>query len=101
MPEEETKMGAYTVTKVRKEDSSDKAHRHIEGVITDGGIHYTRREVVDSIKQGHIWRTSAGGDTATIGTLSYCPRTNCYASPYIRTNPDSTGLDNLENLPEG
>jgi hypothetical protein len=94
-------MGAYTVTKVRKENSGDGTHRHIEGVITDSGIHYTRREVADSIKLGHAWKTSSGGYRATIGTLTYCLRGNCYASPYIRTNPDSTGLDNLENLPEG
>ena len=94
-------MTTYTVTQVRKETSSDGTHRHIEGVITSAGIHYARREVVDSIKAGNVWQTSAGGYTATIRTLSYCPRANCYASPYIATNPDSTKLDNLENLPEG
>jgi hypothetical protein len=94
-------MGAYTVTKIRKEDSSDGSHRHIEGVITEGGVHYTRREVVDSINQGHTWKTTAGGYTATIGTMTSCPRANCYASPYIRTHPDGTGSDNLESLPEG
>ena len=94
-------MAAYTVTKIRKENSSDGTHRHIEGVITDGGIHYTRREVFDSVNLGHVWRTRAAGRTATITTLTHCPRDNCYASPYLRTNPDSTGADNLENLPEG
>jgi hypothetical protein len=94
-------MADYTVTKVRKETSSDRTHRHIEGVITAGGTHYTRREVVDSINAGYKWETSAGGYSAIIHTVTYCPRYGCYASPYIRTNPDSTGLDNLENLPEG
>jgi hypothetical protein len=94
-------MGAYIVTKIRKENSSDGTHCHIEGVITNAGIHYPRREVVASINQGHTWKTSAGGYTATIGTVTSCPRVNCYASPYLRTHPDSTGLDNLENLPEG
>lgn len=94
-------MTTYTVTKVRKQTSSDGRHRHVEGVITSGGYHYTRREVVDSINAGNTWNTNAGGHTATIHTLSYCPRANCYASPYIATNPDSTNMDNLENLPEG
>lgn len=94
-------MASYTVTKVRKELSSDGSHRHIEGVITSANVHYTRREVVDSINAGNTWQTSAGGYTAVIHTLSYCPRANCYATPYIATNPNSTKLDNLENLPEG
>jgi hypothetical protein len=94
-------MTAYTVVKVRKETSSDGSHRHIEGVITSAGVHYTRREVVNSIDAGDTWRTSSGGYTARIEKMSYCPRGSCLATPYIKTKPDSTGLDNLENLPEG
>jgi Protein of unknown function (DUF3892) len=94
-------MATYTVTKVRKEPSSDQSHRHIEGVITTTGSHYTRRQVVDSIDAGHTWQTSAGGYTATIRKLTYCFRSGCLATPYITTNPDSSGQDNLENLPEG
>ncbi len=93
-------MATYTVTKVRKELSTDRTHRHIEGVCTDAGVHYTRQQVVDSIKAGNVWKTSAGGYSATITTLTYCPKPECYAKPYIKTNPDSTKLDNLENLPE-
>jgi hypothetical protein len=91
----------YTVTKVRKESSSDGTHTHLEGVISDAGVHYTRKDVVDSINAGNTWQTSAGGYTAKIHTLSYCPKSACYATPYIETYPDSTKLDNLENLPEG
>lgn len=94
-------MATFTVTKVRKEQASDSSHRHIEGVITSDGQHYTRREVVVSIDKGNVWRTSAGGYTATIGKLPYCLSPSCLASPYITTNPTSTALDNLENLPEG
>jgi Protein of unknown function (DUF3892) len=93
-------MTTYVVTEVRKELSADGTHRHIEGVCTDAGVHYTRKEVVDSIKAGNLWKTSAGGNEAVIEPISYCPRTNCYASPYIRTRPDSTKKDNLENLDE-
>ena len=94
-------MASYTVVKVRKERSSDGSHRHIEGVITSGGVHYTRKEVVNSIDAGNTWQTSAGGYTANIQKMSYCPNSACLASPYIKTKPDSAGLDNLENLPEG
>jgi hypothetical protein len=94
-------MTTYTVTKVRKELSQDKSHRHIEGVITSANVHYTRKQVVDSIAAGNTWKTEAGGYSATIAALSYCPRSACYATPYIKTNPDSSRQDNLENLPEG
>lgn len=94
-------MATFTVTKVRKERADDGSHRHVEGVITSDGRHYSRREVVSSIDQGDKWQTSAGGYTATIDTLPYCLSPSCLASPYITTNPTSTALDNLENLPEG
>jgi hypothetical protein len=91
-------MATYTVTKVRKELSDDATHEHIEGVCTDGGTHYTRGEVVDSINAGNTWRTSADGYEATIKPMPSCPKSGCSAKPYIKTNPDSTKKDNLENL---
>jgi hypothetical protein len=91
-------VATYRVTKVRKEVSDDGTHEHIEGVCTADGTHYTRAEVVNSISAGNTWKTSAGGYEAVIEPITYCPRANCYASPYIRTNPDSTKKDNLENL---
>ena len=94
-------MASFTVIQVRKQRASDGSHRHIEGVITSEGAHYTRAEVVASIDDGHTWQTSADGHTATIRKLPYCIGSNCLASPYIATNPTSTALDNLENLPEG
>jgi hypothetical protein len=91
-------MAAYTVTKVRKELSADGTHEHIEGVCTTDGTHYTRSQVVSSINSGNTWKTSADGYTATIEPIGSCPKANCNATPYIRTNPDSTKKDNLENL---
>jgi hypothetical protein len=91
-------MATYIVTKVRKELSSDGTHRHIEGVCTNAGVHYTRREVVNSINSGNKWKTSANGYEAVIEPIQYCPKPGCTATPYIRTNPDSTKKDNLENL---
>ena len=91
-------MATYTVTKVRKEQSADRSHEHIEGVCTNAGVHYTRKEVVDSINNGNTWKTSADGYTATIEPIRFCPKPACSATPYIKTNPDSTKKDNLENL---
>ena len=91
-------MATYTVTRVRKEYSADRTHRHIEGVCTNSDTHYTRQEVVTSIDAGNTWKTSADGYEATITKISYCPRPACLATPYIKTNPDSTKKDNLENL---
>ena len=92
-------MASYTVSKVRKETSSDGSHMHIEGVCTSDGTRYTRKQVVDSINAGNTWKTSAGGYSETIETLMYCPKTGCMATPYIKTKPDSSKQDNLENLP--
>jgi len=91
-------MAEFIVTKVRTELSDDGTHKHIEGVCTSGGVHYTRKEVVESINEGHAWKTRAGAYEAEIAILSYCPKDGCLAKPYIRTNPDSTKKDNLENL---
>lgn len=91
-------MTTYVVTKVRKELSADTSHEHIEGVCTEDGTHYTRQEVVDSIDDGNTWKTSADGYEATIEKMTYCPESGCLAKPYIKTNPDSTKKDNLENL---
>jgi hypothetical protein len=91
-------LATYTVTRVRKERSTDGTHEHIAGVCTTANVYYTRREVVDSINGGNTWRTSAGGYSATITPTNYCLKANCFASPYIKTNPNSTKKDNLENL---
>ena len=96
----ETVLTTYIVTKVRKELSADGGHRHIEGVCTDGGTHYSRKEVVDSINSGNTWKTKADGYEAVIEAIGYCPKPACYATPYIKTKPDSTKKDNLENLDE-
>jgi len=93
-------MATFVVTKVRKEQSADGSHRHIEGVCTTNNSHYTRQSVVDSINAGNSWTTFGGGLTATIEVISECPKAGCNAKPYIKTKPDSTKLDNLENLPE-
>lgn len=88
-----------TVTKVRKETSTDGTHRHIEGVCTSDGTHHTRAHVVDSINAGEAWYTSGGGSQARIKPLTYCPAQGCPAKPYITTAPDHVTANNLENLP--
>lgn len=89
----------YTVIRTRKELAAGGSHQHIEGVCTTANIHYTRKEVVDSIRAGNVWVTSAGGKTALIKPLNYCPAGGCFASPYITTTPDHSVENNLEELP--
>jgi hypothetical protein len=88
-----------TVTNVRKETSADGTHRHIEGVCVIDGTHYTRAQVVASINAGNRWVTSAGGSTAVIKPITFCPASACLATPYITTAPDHTPTNNLDNLP--
>lgn len=73
-------------------------HAHIESVCSSDGTHYTRQQVVDSINAGNTWKTSADGYEATIEVIALCSKPNCLAKPYIKTKPDSTKKDNLENL---
>ena len=91
-------MATYIVTRVRKEFSADRTHLHIEGVLTDADVHFTRKEVVDSIWAGNVWKTQADGHEAVIEPMPYCPQGICLASPYLKTNLESTEKDNLENL---
>lgn len=93
-------MATHVVTRVRKELSADGTHRHIEGVCTSDGTHYKRKDVVASIDAGNTWKTKAEGYEATIEKVTYCHRPACMATPYIKTHPDSTKKDNLENLDE-
>ena len=90
-------MPTYYATGVRKELSADRTHEHIAGVCA-GSAYWTRQQVVDSINAGNSWYTDAGGLKAKIEPISYCPKSGCFARPYIRTNPTSTSKDNLENL---
>ena len=90
----------YTVTGIRKELSADGTHQHIEGVFTSTNVHFTRKHVAESINAGNTWKTRAKGYEAVIGVTRYCPHPACPATPYIKTNPDSTEKDNLENLDE-
>ncbi len=93
-------IATYIVTCVRKEFSTDATHEHIAGVCTVDDRYYTCQQVVDSILRGDTWKTRAGSHEALIEPVFVCPYPDCYARPYIRTNPDSTKLDNLENLEE-
>jgi Protein of unknown function (DUF3892) len=93
-------MTTYTVTKVRMESSDQGGrHEHIEGVCTTANLHYTRKEVVDSLDAGDSWKTSADGSSATIKKMTYCKHAGCMATPYITTDADATAKDNLDNLP--
>ncbi|XYH94656.1 DUF3892 domain-containing protein [Sorangium sp. So ce1128] len=98
-------MGTYYVTKVRKQTVTNKdgtSHEHIVGVVTNIGIFYTNKAVVDSIDAGHDWYTEVDKEPrAKIKKLKSCSRSGCTHSPYLTTNPDHTTRNNLENLPRG
>jgi Protein of unknown function (DUF3892) len=90
-----------TVTKVRTEVAQyPQTHEHLVGVCTANGRYYTRGQVVDGIKRGEIWETSAGGSTALIHEVDCCTvAPGCPAAPYITTAPDHTVANDLDNLP--
>lgn len=93
-------MTSYTVTAIRREPAPDGSHRHIAGLITTQGTYWPRAQVVSSITHGDVWRTGTGRVSATVCLASRCPRGTCNGHAYVMTNPYSTQLDNLENLPE-
>jgi hypothetical protein len=82
-------VAEYIVTKVRKELSSDGTREHIEGVCVNG-VHYIRKQVVESIAANSVWKTQADGCEAVIEPIAFCSKPRCTATPYIKTNPDST-----------
>lgn len=93
-------MSTYSVNRVRREWSSDYAHKHIAGVYTTDGVYHSRAEVVASIKAGNHWYSSGGGNTAKIHVVQKCMKYGCLMTPYISTNADGSLGDNLDKLPE-
>ena len=87
------------VTGVAKGASAHATHEHISEVSTQGAIHYTRQEVIESIEAGDRWRTLADGIETETRVIESCPHPGCTLGPYIQSNPDATGTDNLQNLP--
>jgi Protein of unknown function (DUF3892) len=93
-------LATYTVTAVRMESSGfGGRHEHIAGVCTSDGVYRTRANVVESLRTGNAWETSAQGSRAKIREVTFCPRPGCLATPYITTDRDPSSADNLENLP--
>ena len=88
-----------TVTRVRKELSSDGTHKHIQGVCSADNAYYSRAQVVAGIDRGELWETSGGGRRARVKKIQYCPHGTCDLSPYITRAPDHTTENNLDNLP--
>jgi hypothetical protein len=94
-------MAEYLVNRVRMEwaGRGEDRHEHIEGVCTGGDVHYTRKDVADSLDASNTWKTYAGDGYATILKMSSCPSPRCSATPYLRTVASATAATNLENLP--
>jgi hypothetical protein len=92
-------MGEFIVVGVTKAPSADGTHDHVSDLCTQGAIHYTRHEVIESIEAGDRWRILAHGMNGEIRVIESCPHPGCMLGPYIQSNTHGTGTDNLENLP--
>jgi hypothetical protein len=91
-------MSEYIVTGVRRELAAGATHRHISEVCTQGAIRFTRREVIDSIREGNSFKTLAGGGGAQLYIVESCPHDGCSVAPYIATNPECAHEDDLKGL---
>lgn len=89
-----------TVIAVRMKKSADGKHEHIAKVKTRSGRIRKRQRVFDSIESGEKTWWSSGGDTkARIEATRQCTRCS-EKKKFIRTAPDHSKEDNLENLPQ-
>jgi hypothetical protein len=91
-------VSTYTVTGVRKSWRRTAGIGISRGYVLAAARITPRQAVADSIDAGNTWKTKADGYEATIVKVSFCPAVGCLAKPYLRTKPDSTKKDNLENL---
>ena len=92
-------MSEFIVVGATKVPSADGTHEHVSGLCTQGAIHHTRQEAIESIEAGDRWRILAPGVNGEIQVIESCPRRGCMLSPYIQSSPHGTAPDNLENLP--
>lgn len=88
-------MANHQITHIRKLDRYS-THEHITHVKYDGEVH-TREHVIRMIDSGaDTFYVSRGGYSISVAVVRpMYPR-----QPFIRTVPDSTGVDNLLSLPE-
>jgi hypothetical protein len=93
-------MASIKVVKVRKAPSADQAHKHVVGVVDDGGVEHTVAEVVASLGRGDTWWTAAPGEPeAEILALPRCPKAWCLHGPYLASTPGESLASDLEKLP--
>ena len=87
-------------THVRMEPTkSGGNHEHISGVCTKDGTFHTRKELIDSLDAGTVWKTEAKGQSAAIRKIAKCKHAGCTLTPYVTTDADDKAPDNLDNLP--
>jgi hypothetical protein len=92
-------MSECIVVGATKAPSADGTHDHVSGLCTQGAIHHTRQEVIESIEAGDRWRILAPGLDGEIQVIETCPHPGCSLGPYIQSNTHGTGTDDLETLP--
>lgn len=94
-------MADYQIVCVDKAPSPSGAHQHIvqAGTTTTGGSVPTRQwsvaDVVRALSAGDTFYSTGG--TGRRARVSSYPCTSC-GKTYIRTHPDDTLIDNLDNL---
>ena len=93
-------MTTYKATKVRKVRAKRGTHVHVEGVYTDGGGYFTRRQVVKSLNAGDVWEATSPKGRSKIVVTPFCPSANCLVSPYLKVKPNGGDPVDLESLPE-
>jgi hypothetical protein len=92
-------MARYRVTRTGKESSwQGGQHPHIAMLCLENGQSVPKARAIAEITAGtNTYYTDAGGQTATVEVAARCSR--CVA-PYLRTDRDTTTVDNLLSLPD-
>jgi len=93
-------MANFKVTKVRKAPAANQAHKHIVGLVTDGGAEHTVQQVLESLARGDSWWTAVPGEPeAEIMRIPTCTKAWCMHGPYLTSTPGESLASDLERLP--
>lgn len=92
-------MATYRVTRTVKESTGPGGwHQHIAALCLEDGRRVPKATAILNVKTGvEGYYTYAGGLRADVEVARQCSR--CY-SEYLRTNQDTTTLNNLLSLPD-
>jgi hypothetical protein len=92
-------MSELIVVGMRKAPSADATHEHISDLCTQGAIHYTRQEVIESIEGGDRRKAFGEGTDAEIRVIRRCPHPGCTLAPISRVTHMALARTNLRTSP--